>query len=164
MTVGYTALLFGQKTQQMLRERFGARHPGTVAINTPRIVDVMNASRADKRDVVPVEVRIVGLHEAAETRVLLLEVNGEIRRRDGCLYNVVMHVPHGGLHMKTIDELAQAVLATVPEAGLYNIDPAEKISALPAFIAGLERPRGFVSPRAHMGIKAPAAGRFQRTV
>lgn len=151
-------MLLDLETQRMLREVYGA-HPATL-VNTPRIVDMMNAVRADKRDVAPEGVRIVGVHENAQIKVLLVEVGGSVIRADGAFYNIAMFMPEAGLHIKTIDELAQALLLSVRESKLRNHLSGEMLGVTPAFVVGVERPKAIMAePRK---VAQPSISRFVR--
>ena len=159
MVVGYTSLLLDLETQRMLREVYGA-HPAA-PVTSPRIVDMLNAVRADKRDVAPQDIRIVGVHENAQIKVLLLEIDGSMKRADGGFYNIALNMPERGLHIKTIDELAQALLLSIPAQQLRNHAAGEVLAARPAFVVGVERPQAIVAARPHVAAK-PAISRFMR--
>lgn len=160
MAVGYTALLLDLDTQRLLRDVYGAPHAAT-PVTTPRIVDKLNAYRADKRVLAPA-VRIVGVHENDQVKVLLLEVGGTLLRPDGGFYNIVMTVPERGLHIRTVDELAQALLSRVPDAALRNHISAVEFKANPAYVVGVERPQAIeVEARPQVAAK-PALSRFMR--
>ncbi len=161
MAVGYTALLLDLDTQRMLREAYGATPAAALPVITPRIVDKLDAYRADKRVLAPV-VNIVGVHESDQVKVLLLEVAGTMVRPDGGFYNIVMAVPERGLHMRTVDELAQAVLSRVPEALLRNHIGAVEMKVNPAYVIGVERPQAMMpEARPQVAAKAPLS-RFMR--
>lgn len=160
MAVGYTALLLDLPTQQMLREVYGVNHAAT-PLTTPRIVDKLNALRSDKGDGAAT-VSIVGVHANAQIKVLLVEVNGTVKRADGGFYNIPLFMPERGLHIKTVDELAQALLLSVPEASLRNHVGAGALAAKPAFVVGIERPQAIeVEARPQVAAK-PAISRFMR--
>ena len=158
MAVGYTALLLDLPTQQMLREVYGATHAGT-PVTTPRIVDKIDALRSDKREIAP-EISIVGVHENAQIKVLLVEVNGAMKRADGGFYNIPLFMPERGLHIKTIDELAQALLLSVPMAALRNHVGAGPLAANPAFVVGVERPQAIVAEVRPQVAAKPIVSRF----
>lgn len=158
MAVGYTALLLDLDTQRMLREVYGATHPA-VAVTTPRIVDRLNASRDEKRSV-PTGISIVGVHENAQIKVLLVEVNGEVKRPDGGFYNIPLFMPERGLHIKTIDELAQALLLSVPAAALRNHVAPGPLTGMPAFVVGVERPQATMIEQRPAVAAKPAISRF----
>lgn len=160
MAVGYTALLLDLPTQQMLREVYGVNHAAT-PLTTPRIVDKLNALRSDKGEGAAT-VSIVGVHANAQIKVLLVEVNGAVKRADGGFYNIPLFMPERGLHIKTVDELAQALLLSVPEASLRNHVGAGALVAKPAFVVGIERPQAIeVDARPQVAAK-PAISRFMR--
>lgn len=158
MAVGYTALLIDHDTQRMLRETYGA-HPAT-PVTTPRIVDRLHAVRGDKRAAAPQDVRIVGVHENAQIKVLLLEVGGAITRADGGFYTIPLFMPGAGLHIKTMDELAQALLAGVPAQDLRNHATDTPLAVRPAFVVGVERPQAAIAEPARA--VRPAISRFMR--
>lgn len=160
MTVGYTAFLFDLETQRMLRETYGA-HPAK-AVATPRIVDMINAQRTDKRDIAPVDVRIVGVHENEQIKVLLLQVDGAIKRADGGFYNIALFMPETGLHIKTIDELAQALLNSIPDMALRNHIGTAPLLVRPAFVIGVERPQAIMSDARLKATATPLLSRFMR--
>ncbi len=160
MAVGYTALLLDLPTQQMLREVYGVNH-GATPVTTPRIVDQLHAARSDKR-ADAAAISIVGVHENAQIKVLLVEVNGSAKRTDGGFYNIPLFMPERGLHIKTIDELAQALLLSVPAAALRNHVGAGEMLAKPAFVVGVERPQAIeIEARPQVAAK-PAISRFMR--
>lgn len=140
MVVGYTALLLDHDTQQHLRAAHGLDHPGC-AVNTLRIIERINASRADKRIMAPESVRIVGVHGNDVLKVLIAEVDGHLRRTDGRLYHIVLAAPHAGLNVQVLDDLAHAFLSTIPEDMLRNKGTAEIIAVRPAYALGVERPQ-----------------------
>lgn len=160
MAVGYTALLLDTDTQRMLREVYGATHAAT-PITTPRIVDKLNAYRADKRVLAPA-VSIVGVHENDQVKVLLLEVGGKLLRPDGGFYNIVMAVPERGLHIRIVDELAQALLSRVPEAALRNHISTIELKVSPSYVVGVERPQAIEVAARPQAAAKPGISRFMR--
>ena len=154
MAVGYTALLLDLETQRTLRDVYGVNHPA-VAVTTPRIIDAFGVTREDQRSVAPESVRIVGLHETGEVRALLIEVDGAIRRADGGFYNIALHAPERGLHIKTIDEVVQTMLSAVPPVALRNREAGEVLNVRPGFVVGVERPKAIVAARP--AVAAPAS-------
>jgi hypothetical protein len=147
MAVGYTVFLLDQETQQHLRAVHGFDHPGR-AVATLRIIDRLNATRADKRAAPPQSVRIVGVHGNDVMKVLVAEVDGSLRRADGGFYHIPLFLPEAGLSPRVVDELVTALLSSVPEDRLYNKGTAESVAARPAFAVGVERPKAVVAPEA----------------
>lgn len=146
MVVGYTALLIDQDTQQHLRAAHGVDHPGR-PVSTLRIIERINASRGDKRVLPPDSVRVVGVHATDVLKVLVVEVDGHLRRTDGRFYNIVLTAPDAGLNVRVLDELAHALLSSIPEDRLRNKGTAESIAVRPAFALCVERPKAVMTDK-----------------
>lgn len=159
MAVGYTAFVLDQETQRVLREAHGAGAAGT-PMGTLRMIDRMRATREDRRSVLPEHVRVVGVHHRDEFKVLLVEVDGEIRRADEGFYHIAIALPQTGLHIKTIDEMASALLSAIPEDRLRNYDAGHRFAVKSGFVMGVERPQPI---QAAVARTQPAVSRFMRS-
>lgn len=162
MALGYTAFLLDMDAQRALRAAHGFGHAGA-PITTLRIVDKIKATRDDRREVMPVRVKVVGVHGNDQLKVLLVEVDGDIRRADGGFYSIPLYMPQAGLHIKTIDELAQALLTSVAPERLRNHAAPESLNVRSVFVVGVDKPQAALSQRPQVG-RGLAESRFIRAV
>lgn len=158
MAVGYTAFVLDMDTQRLLRETHGADVAGK-PVGTLRMIDRLHATREDRRAALPEKVKVVGIHHRDAFKVLLVEVDGDIRRADGGFYHIALAMPEAGLHIKTVDEMASVLLSSVPEDGLRNFAGGHNLPVKSGFVVGVERPRAVQAPAAK---PAAAVSRFMR--